>query len=213
MSELIKDKSSLTVTLLSQIRSKGGILYSDFIMNLMRSNLSPNEKFESDHYEILITDNLVKLQAKIRERDKESGISRLVAGFSWKWVSKKAPSLYDIHINGLTLRWNKKTVDWINSTNAINEVGCIHTTQGYDLNYVGIIFGNEIGYDLKANRFIIRRSEYEDKSGKNTATDDELKTYIVNIYQTLLLRGMKGTYIYCCDPGLREYIGRHINLF
>jgi DUF2075 family protein len=85
----------------------------------------------------------------IKLKDKEVGLSRLVAGYAWEWESQNNPDkeVFDIDIDGVKLRWNSTNTDWINSENAITEVGCIHTTQGYDLNYVGVIFGTEITYD------------------------------------------------------------------
>jgi DUF2075 family protein len=86
-------------------------------------------------------------------------------------------------------------------------VGCIHTTQGYDLNYAGIIFGTEITYDDQSQRIEIISENYKDKKGKQGISDPEqLRTYILNIYHTMMLRGIKGTYVYVCDARLREYV-------
>lgn len=89
---------------------------------------------------------------------------------------------------------------------AINEVGCIHTVQGYDLNYVGVIIGPELYYDKNAKKFGINKEKYFDINGRNGIVDpDELERYIVNIYKTLLTRGIKGTYIYIVDKNFRQY--------
>ncbi len=109
------------------------------------------------------------------------------------------------------LQWNSVSDDFINSPNAINEVGCIHTTQGYDLNYSGIILGNEITYDKFQEEIVIVKENYFDKNGKNSiAKQEDLKNFILNIYKTIMLRGIKGTYVYVCDANLREYFSRHI---
>jgi DUF2075 family protein len=79
----------------------------------------------------------------------------MVAGFSWPWASKEDPTVFDIKIEDVELRWNSVNIDWVNSENAIHEVGCIHTTQGYDLNYTGVIFGNEISYDKEKDEIVI----------------------------------------------------------
>jgi hypothetical protein len=149
---------------------------------------------------------------QIKLRDEEHGLSRLIAGYSWEWISNKNKDAYDIEIEGLQLRWNSTSTDWINSENALNEVGCIHTTQGYDLNYAGIIFGNEISYDKANKQIIIKKENYFDKNGKQSIVNpDELTSYVVNIYKTLMLRGIKGTYIYVCDEDLREYLSQYIS--
>jgi len=107
---------------------------------------------------------------------------------------------YQYSILGNTLN------DWINSDGAINEVGCIHTTQGYDLNYSGVIFGNEISFNPETNEIIVKEENYFDKNGKQSIKDPkELKAFILNIYKTIMLRGIKGTYLYVCDPLLKAY--------
>ncbi len=152
--------------------------------------------------------------AEIRKRDAESGLSRLIAGYSWEWVSKKNSKLFDIKIGTTSLRWNKVSNDWINSSNSLEEVGCIHTTQGYDLNYAGVIFGNEITYNPSTNAIEIVESNYYDRNGKLSIADpQELKDFILNIYRTILLRGIKGTYVYVCDEELRSYLARFIPPF
>lgn len=139
--------------------------------------------------------------------------SRLIAGYSWEWVSKNK-NVHDIVIDEIKLKWNSVSNDWVNSTNAINEVGCIHTTQGYDLNFTGLIFGNEISYDKKKNEIVIKQENYFDRNGKQSISDpNDLKNYIINIYKTMMLRGIRGTYVYVCDKSLREYFSEHITKF
>ena len=138
-------------------------------------------------------------------------MSRLIAGYSWPWISKRDKSLYDIEIEGTKLQWNNVHIDWINSADPKVEVGCIHTTQGYDLNYAGIIFGKEITYNRHLNRIEIIRENYHDRNGSAGIDDDErLKEYVVNIYKTIMYRGIKGTLVYACDPELRAYLRSHI---
>lgn len=210
--DLVKKPDTIALSLKSQIRSKGGDLYSDFINNLMCSSLKKGEMFESDDYEILLVDQIKDLKAKINSRNAEFGLSRLVAGFAWEWKSKKDVSIYDFEIEDIKFRWNTTAVDWINSANAINEVGCIHTTQGYDLEYVGIIFGKEISYDFEQQMIVVRPDQYKDKNGKNGTDIDTLRRFIISIYETLLLRGISGTYIYCCDENLKKYFKEHLNI-
>jgi len=92
-------------------------------------------------------------------------------------------------------------------------VGCIHTTQGYDLNYAGIIFGHEISYDKTRNEIVILKDKYRDINGRQTESPEQLKQYIINIYKTMMLRGIKGTYLYACDPDLREYLSKFVPQF
>ena len=71
----------------------------------------------------------------------------MMAGFAWKWETKNNKDAFDIVIEGIPKRWNSTQKDWVNSANAVNEVGCIHTVQGYDLNYGFVILGPDIYYD------------------------------------------------------------------
>ena len=120
--------------------------------------------------------------------------------------------LMDITIEDTKLQWNSTNKDWINTPNAINEVGCIHTTQGYDLNYTGIIIGHEISY--KDGQIVVDKSKYFDSTGKKSIkATGELHNYIINIYKTILTRGIKGTYIYVCDEPLREYLREFITTY
>lgn len=206
--------SSKTVIqqLKSQFRVKGGNAYVDFIDQLLNCKLDPAAaQFNSQEYELEIFDSLEAMVDQIKKREDESGLSRLIAGFSWPWISNKSKDAYDIVIGDVRLKWNNTSNDWINSEGAVNEVGCIHTTQGYDLNYSGIIFGNEISYDKVNNEIVINPDNYFDKNGKQSIKDpSELKAFIINIYKTILLRAIKGTYIYVCDDALREYLKEHI---
>jgi len=199
------------ITLHSQFRSLWGEDYVKFIDKMFSGDLDSQTNFESSQYEIYMFDSMEKFTQIIHKRDSEIWLSRIVAGYAWKWISKNDNSLYDIEIDNVKLRWNGQSSDWINSKNALEEVGCIHTTQWYDLNYVWVIFGHEITYNTDTNQIEIISDNYHDKNGKMTVTDsNQLKDYIINIYKTIMLRGIKGTYIYVCDKNLRKYLSNFI---
>ncbi|MBU3669083.1 MAG: DUF2075 domain-containing protein, partial [Candidatus Taylorbacteria bacterium] len=126
---------SVHFNLHKQKRVKGGERYIKFIEDML--NLQPSEcNFEE--YDFRIFNSVQDLISEIKLRDEQYGLSRVVAGYAWPWKTKYADG-YDIDIDGLKLIWNSTMNDWVNSENAINEVGCIHTVQGYDLNYTGVI--------------------------------------------------------------------------
>lgn len=212
--EKLKTSSKTNVQRLkSQFRVLGGNDYVDFIDKLLHCKLSiDSKKFNSKVYELLLFDSVSQLVSEIRQRDRECGLSRTVAGFSWDWISNKEGQkhLKDIKIDGTELKWNAITEDWINSENAVNEIGCIHTTQGYDLNYAGIIFGNEISYEKEHDRIVIIKENYKDSTGKQTDSPEQLKEFIINIYKTMMLRGIRGTYLFACDPNLKDYLSQFI---
>ena len=142
-----------------------------------------------------------------------------INGEDMKWVGtteefvKSKDNSFDIEIDGIKLIWNSTTQDWVNSKNAINEVGCIHTVQGYDLNYVGVIIGPELSYDDINHKLIIDPKMYMDiNGGRSIESPEELQRYIINIYKTLLTRGMRGAYIYAIDKKLSKYLTDNIKL-
>lgn len=196
--------SAKLLRLQSQMRVQGGLDYISFVDKLLGG--TAQEPFSSSDYELVLFDSLADLYEALGIKEKEVGLCRLLSGYSWEWKSQKA-NVPDIELDGLALKWNSTNEDWINSPNAFQEVGCIHTTQGYDLNYAGIIFGTEITYDDQSQRIEIISENYKDKKGKQGISDPEqLRTYILNIYHTMMLRGIKGTYVYVCDARLREYV-------
>jgi len=213
----LKKKHKKNVKLVSQMRVKGGTDYINFVDNLLHHQIkTKSKKFESDKYDLKLYNDVREMHEDLKNQEKEFELCRLLAGFSWEWKSnpkKKTPTsnVMDIEIDGYKIQWNRVTENWINSPNAIDYVGCIHTTQGYDLNYVGVIFGNEIKYNPETEEIEIDESEYFDKNGKKGIDDPAvLKEYILNIYKTMLLRGIKGTFIYVCDRNLREYFKQYI---
>ncbi len=212
---LKSDKNTVIKILKSQFRVKGGNDYVTYIDELLNCKFRKDQiVFDSKEYEFKLFSSLEEMHQKINEREVEYKLSRIIAGYAWKWVSKKKKELYDIIIGDVKLRWNSVSDDYINSDNSINEVGCIHTTQGYDLNYAGIIFGPEISYDKYKNEIVIIPENYYDKNGKQSIDNPEqLKGFIINIYKTVMLRGIKGTYVYVCDKNLREYFQEHIALY
>ena len=205
-------KQTIITKLESQFRVKGGNAYIDFVEKLLSCGIeASNHQYRSDSYEFLLFDSIEDMIKEVKLKEEQEGLSRLIAGYSWKWRSKTDKGAYDIEIENCRLRWNSTSNDWINSDNAVNEVGCIHTTQGYDLNYAGIIIGNEVTYDKKNHKLVILSENYYDINGKSSIEDpNELTEYIINIYKTILLRGIKGTYVYVCDEELRKYLSKHI---
>ncbi len=208
---LIKKDNCQVQKLVSQFRVGGGNAYSEFVNDLLNNKLDDNKIYKSKAYDCLLFNSIEAFVAAIREKNQEYGLSRMIAGYSWPWISKNNAGKFDIQIKNTQLRWNSTNEDWINSPSSADEVGCIHTTQGYDLNYSGIIFGEEIYFDEVQNKIVINESKYFDKNGKNSIKDPALlKQYILNIYQTIMLRGIKGTYVYACDDALRNYLSKHI---
>jgi len=213
-SSLMAENTTQVQTLLSQFRVRGGNAYVEFLDSLLNIQLKTGKQFVSKSYEFALFESIKDMVSVIKEKNNIFGLSRMIAGYSWPWVSKKDANLFDINIGATQLRWNSSSTDWINNVGSEHEVGCIHTTQGYDLNYSGIIFGEEITYDKSLKEIVIDEKKYFDRNGKQSISDpSELKQYILNIYKTIMLRGIKGTFVYACNEDLRDYLAEHIPLY
>ena len=217
-----------TYNLTTQFRISLGRSYLTLIKNILQIDYSEKlEKFELGDYEFKIFDSVEELHAKIKEKNNEYGLSRIASGYSWFWESNPASKRnrnkqnheygYDIVDNNYKLRWNSNITDWVHSKNAIEEVGSIHTLQGVDLNYIGVIIGDDITYNTNTGKIEAVKSNYYDEKGKpvkgTDKNDEELTKYIKNIYYVLLTRGIRGTYIYFKDQNMREHFKKIMNEF
>lgn len=196
----------------SQMRVRAGADYVSYVQNVLAGVAASPESF--GEYDLRFFDDLGDMYEQIQARDAESGLARLVAGFAWPWPTKgrKDPNVFHIEIDGLRLPWNRSEEDWINSRGSLHEVGSIHTVQGYDLNYAGVIIGPDLRLDPESGSIVASPADYRDEKGKQGSpkfgvappTEQELTILIKNIYAVLLTRGIRGTYVYVCDPVLRE---------
>ncbi len=203
--ERFKSLEAKEHTLAQQMRVEGGDEYIDFVQHLFTSK--PKNLTTSKTYDVKFFDNLSPMVKAIKANDKKFGLCRLVAGYAWPWLSSKDKAAYDIELEGTQLRWNSCIEGWVNSENAVNEVGCIHTVQGYDLNYVGVIIGLELRFNKEKQKIVLCRRYYSDRNGHVGIKDDEIiHRYVINIYKTLMTRAIKGTYVYVADPDLRAYL-------
>lgn len=200
--------------LMSQLRVNGGDKYIRLVSNLLKDGESDLDSNFSD-YDFRIFDDFSEMKSELEARESEKGLARLVSGYAWKWVTKGIadPNVFDIEIEGTKLVWNRTAIDWINSPTSFDEVGSIHTVQGYDLNYCGVIIGKDLYFDEISKSIRFDRKNYFDMKGmeKNRRlgrnySDEDIETYVKQIYRVLLTRGVYGTYVYVCDPKLRAHL-------
>ncbi|MFG6401235.1 DNA/RNA helicase domain-containing protein [Microbacterium sp. P04] len=196
-----------------QMRVKAEADYVGFVRQLLRGELRAGERPDFGEYDLRFFDSVVDMKEAIRERDREAGLARLVAGYAWDWKTRGNKPGFDFELEGTQFVWNRTDKDWINSRGSIDEVGSIHTVQGYDLNYAGVIIGGDLRYDEFTRQVVVDRDAYRDKKGKENlaqlrqlTTDDDLLALVQNIYGVLLTRGILGTYIHVRDPKLRDYL-------
>jgi len=201
--------------LTSQMRVQAGADFVGYVRRMLSSNPPVPRTFKG--YDLRLFDDFADMRAQIVARESESGLARLVAGYAWPWNSRNDVEAYDIELDGEELRWNTSPVDWVNSTGSIDEMGSIHTIQGYDLNYAGVVIGHDLRFDPEQRKLYFDRANYFDRKGKenNQAlgleySDEDLLRFVLNIYAVLLTRGVRGTYIYACDRALREYLRQFV---
>lgn len=209
----------------SQFRCGGSDGYLEWLDDVLEIHDSANFSGFDLKYDIKIFDNPNKLRKIIEQKNKKNNRSRLLAGYCWEWPTKTKgqTDFHDINIpeKKFSMSWNlNTTATWLIDENSINEVGCIHTSQGLELEYAGIIIGPDLRFE---NGKVITdytkraKSDYSLRGIKRMAKENPKKAekiadeIIRNTYRTLMSRGMKGCYIYCVDEALGKYLNNRIN--
>ncbi|MEK7070381.1 MAG: DUF2075 domain-containing protein [Patescibacteria group bacterium] len=202
----------------SQFRCNGSDGYLAWLDNALQIKETANTIFESDDFDFKIVNSPAELRDIIFEKNKINNKARLVAGYCWNWVSKNNKKLDDIVIpeHNFSMKWNLGSDGslWIIAPNSVSEIGCIHTCQGLEVDYVGVIVGDDL---------IVRNGKVLVDPSKRANTDASIKGYkslfkkdektakekirsiIKNTYRTLLTRGMKGCYVYFTDKETEDY--------
>jgi DUF2075 family protein len=212
-----KEKASITcMSLKSQFRCNGSDGYMAWLDEVLQVKDTANTFLGEIEYDFRVFDDPKKLHQEIILKNNVSNKSRIVAGYCWEWPSKKSKTEYDIEIGDFKIRWNlsEHGAAWIIHPESVSEVGCIHTCQGLELDYVGVIIGPD---------FVVRNGRVVTDGLKRAKSDQSIKGFkgmlkqnkdkalrdvdliIKNTYRTLMTRGMKGCYIYCTDKETRDY--------
>lgn len=197
--------------LTSQFRCNGSDGYIAFLDNILGIKETANYDLNNIDYDFRIFDNPNKMKEEIKKKNLINNKSRIVAGYCYEWVTKKNndKDVYDIVIgDDFKAKWNFNTTKtWAIDENSFDQVGCIHTAQGLEFDYVGVIIGKDLRYEngrVITDKNQVARSDKS--SGVRTTKDVLLADRIIrNTYKTLMSRGQKGCYIYCEDEKLREY--------
>lgn len=194
--------------LTSQFRCNGSDAYLALVNSILGMQSSPNTILDLD-YDIQVFDSPKEMREALRTKNLINNKSRMIAGYCYEWVSKAEPNAFDIQLeDGFNAQWNfADTSTWAIDADSFNQVGCIHTSQGLEFDYVGVIIGRDLVYQSNQVLTDARKRARTDHSLRGIINDHNATDVIIrNTYKTLLTRGQKGCYIYCEDKPLAEYI-------
>ncbi|MEX0382788.1 DNA/RNA helicase domain-containing protein [Spiribacter sp. 1M153] len=200
------------MVLQSQFRCNGSDGYLAWLDQLLGIRPTAQDDLEGVPYHFEVVDAPNELQRRVVELDHAGSKARVVAGYCWDWVSKKTPGVADIEFPdaGFAMAWNLDEDEgrYLERAHSIDQVGCIHTVQGLEMDYVGVIIGPDL---------VVRDGEIVTQPAERAKTDRSLRGYktlfntdpaeataradriIRNTYRTLMSRGMKGCLVYCTD--------------
>ena len=204
--------------LTSQFRCGGSDDYMAWLDEVLGVHADTANYFSRDKFDFQIFDSPVELHNVIREKNRINNKSRVVAGYCWDWISKNKAELSDIRIDefGYKATWNLTSdgSEWIISPKSVEEVGCIHTCQGLEVDYIGVIIGKDL---IAIDGVLVTDPSARAKTDKSLAgykkdlKEDPISAQIKadeiirNTYRTLMSRGMKGCYVYFVDPATAEH--------
>ena len=202
--------------LTSQFRCDGSDGYISFLNNLLEIKQTANTNFEFNNLKVKVFDDPIKMRDELRELNKISNKTRMIAGYCYDWNVKNKKGEWDIILpNGFKAKWNLANDDhWAVNPNSFEEVGCIHTCQGMEFDYVGIFIGKDLYYKdghVQTNRNAISKDDKTSGIRLKSTSNEEADKLIRRTYKVLLTRGIKGCYIYCEDEALRNYLKEKLN--
>lgn len=210
----------------SQFRCSGSDGYMAWLDDVLGIRSTANPTLNTSEYEFKVFDSPQVLHDAIDEKN-HGNKARVVAGYCWPWLSKKDSKATDIVIgNDYARQWNLDQDGslWIIAENSIEQVGCIHTCQGLEVDYIGVIIGPDL---IVRDGQVVTSPHERDKNDKSirgwkklmkeqpALAQQDTDLIIKNTYRTLMTRGMKGCYLYCTDQETAQYfesrLARHSN--
>jgi len=208
--ERIKDKRGVRIVeLKGQQRVKAGRSYVPYIYDVLYQRTSRKKSFKN--YEFKLFSSFTEMHKKLFEKNSKFGLSRLCTGYPWEHISKNDDSVFDIIIEGIPIKWNKKTAGWAGDSDHEREMGSIYTLAGLDLNYAGVVIGPDLYFDKQDNKIKVNIDSFFDNKVKKGIDKKTVREYVLNTYFVLLTRAIRGTYVYVCDNGLKEFLSKFID--
>ena len=206
-------------SLTSQFRCAGSDGYLAWVDHTLQIRTTANPSLADIPFDFQVFDDPSDLHKAIETKNANNR-ARVVAGYCWPWNSKKNPKLMDVVIGDYERQWNLDQDGslWIVAPNSVAQVGCIHTCQGLEVDYVGVIIGPDLTIMGDTLVAVPRARDRHDKTMKGFVkmTKEQpaeaarlAESIIKNTYRTLMTRGMKGCYVYATDAKLRAYLREH----
>jgi len=204
--------------LISQFRCNGSDGYLAWLDDVLDIRQTANFDMKDIDYDIRILDTPQEMQHLIIERNHNRNRSRILAGYCWNWLKhgKNDSTVHDIKIKDFEMSWNLgNSTTFAIDESSVHEAGCIHTSQGLEFDYVGVIIGEDLRYENGRiiTDFTKRASTDQSLKGiksmykKDPEKANEIADEVIkNTYRTLMTRGMKGCYVYCVDSRLADYL-------
>lgn len=208
-------------TLSSQFRCSGSDGYLAWLDDVLGIRTTANPILDASEYEFKVFDSPQAMHEAIEQKN-HGNKARVVAGYCWPWSSKKDPKAKDIEIGEHYARqWNLDQDGslWIIADKSVDQVGCIHTCQGLEVDYIGVIIGPDL---IVRDGKVVTSPKARDKYDKTIRgwkrlmkeqpdfAQQETDLIIKNTYRTLMTRGMKGCYLYCTDPETAQYFANRL---
>lgn len=221
------------ISLAAQFRCAGAEGFLNWVSDVLRMNGTPTANasgWDRSSFDFGIADTPEEVVAFVREKNEglpadgfsaENSVisgARLLAGYAWKWTkdeSNQHGEVADVRIGNVALPWNnaKASYRWAVNPATRGEVGCVHTSQGLEFEYVGVFIGKDLRYDKEKDELRASYDDYFDAGGKNclegktkAEREKDLLKYVCRCYRVLLSRGIRGARVYCCDRALSDYL-------
>jgi DUF2075 family protein len=208
------------VELRTQFRCAGSDAYIDWLDQLLEIRKTGETVLDAAAgFDFRIFDSPAELEAAVREKVAVGISARMAAGFCWKWSEPNDDGtlVSDVVIGDYARPWNAKpdaarlkkgipkSSFWASDPGGIDQIGCVYTAQGFEFDYIGVIFGRDLVYDPKTEAWLGQPSCSWDHVVK-TRSGGRFTDNVKNAYRVLMTRGMRGCYVYFEDAATRAYV-------
>ncbi|MDD5638564.1 MAG: DUF2075 domain-containing protein [Candidatus Pacebacteria bacterium] len=208
----VDDKNIIEFELKTQFRCSGSDAYLQWLDNILDIRDTEMKEFDTK-MEFRIFDNPSKMMLEIRNRNKEKlNSARIVAGFCWPWSNPKEDGslVDDVQIGNFKMPWEKKDQfwKWATDNSGMEQVGTVYTSQGFEFDYIAVIFGNDLVFDQTRNKWIaVPENSYDTQIKRN---NPHLLQHLQHVYRVLMSRAHKGVYVYFMNKSTEDYFRNHL---